>query len=155
MTQRAFRGVFDLASATSSNWRQAPLPEVLAFAYELFQSPSPVWLGSTEAGRARKCMASLSLTRPDRFDKFDSNGNINESTEGLFWLAANTVLGSRLQMKQSFVSYASIANSKGKKKVAFHRAPGATVQSGRSGTFIGHAGNHSGDCQAIIDVTAG
>ena len=153
MSQRAFPGVFDLASATSSNWRQEPLPEVLAFAYELFQSPSPVWLGSTEASRARKCMASLSLTRPDKFELFYSNGNLNESTEGVFWLAANTILGSHWQMKQPFVSSATIADSKGNKKVAFHRAPGATVQSGRSGTFTRQAGNCSGDCQAIIDVT--
>ena len=41
MNQRAFPGIFDLPSATSSNWRMAPVSEVLAVAYDLFQSPSP------------------------------------------------------------------------------------------------------------------
>ena len=99
-------------------------------------------------------MASLSLTRPDKFHFYNLNGNLNESTEGVFWLAANTVLGLRWQMKKPFSSPSTNGDSKGPRKVAFHRAPGATVQSGSSGTFIRQAGNCSGDCQAIIDVTA-
>ena len=153
-SQRAFPGIFDLSSVTSSNWRKAPLPEILAFAKELFQSPAPEWLGSMDASRARKCMISLSMTRPDKFDSFYSKGNMNESTEGLFWIAANTVLGSRWNMTAPSRNLATIVDSKGNKKVAFHRAPGATVKSGRSGTYIRQAGNCSGDCQAPIDVTA-
>ena len=57
-------------------------------------------------------------------------------------------------MKKPFSSSDTIGDSKGPRRVAFHRAPGATVQSGRSGTFIRQPGNCSGDCQAIIDVTA-
>ena len=53
-----------------------------------------------------------------------------------------------------FLLSALNVDSKGNKKVAFHRAPGATVHSGRTGTFIRQAGNCSGDCQAPIDVTA-
>ena len=48
MSQRAFPGVFDLSSVTSSNWRLAPVHEVLAFAQDLFHSPNPAWLGTTE-----------------------------------------------------------------------------------------------------------
>ena len=99
MSQHAFPGIFDLSSATSSNWRMAPISEVLAFAHNIFLSPSPDWLGTTEAIWARKCTASLALTRPDKFENLYSNGNLNPSTQGIFWLAANTVLGSRWQMK--------------------------------------------------------
>ena len=154
MCKRAFPRVFDLATVTSSNWRHAPLKEVLAFTTELFMMPRPILLGTTDASRARKCMATLAITRPDKFEKFYANGNLNESTEGIFWLAANQVLGSRWNMKMPVSSLRPNTDSKGNKKVAFHRSPGATVHSSRTGTFIRQSGNCSGNCQAPIDVTA-
>ena len=129
MSQRAFPGIFDLSSATSSNWRMALVSEVFTFAHDLFHSPSPNWLGTTESVRACKCMASLALTRPDKFENFYSNGNLNMSTEGVFWLAANIILGSRWQMKMPTSISATVDDSKGPRWVAFHHAPGATVQS--------------------------
>ena len=86
MSQRAFLGIFDLSSITSSNWCTAPMSEVLAFACDLFQSPSLAWLGTTEANRAQKGMASLALTRPDKFENPYSHRNLNKSTEGVFGL---------------------------------------------------------------------
>ena len=83
MSQSAFPGIFDLSCVASSHWRQAPVSEVLAFAQDLFQSPSPDWLGTTEVIRARKCMASLALTRPDKFENLYSNRNMHSSTEGV------------------------------------------------------------------------
>ena len=99
-------------------------------------------------------MASLALIRPDEFEHFYSDRNLDFSTEGGFWLAANTVLGSRWQLKMPTSISSKVDISKGPRRVAFHHAPGATVQSGRSGTFLRQPGNCSGDCQAIIDVTA-
>ena len=132
MCQRAFPGIFDLSSATSSNWRQALVSKIITFAHDLFQSPSPDLLGITEIICAPNCMASLALTRPDKFEHFYSNGNLDFSIEGGFWLAANTVLGSRWQMKMPTSISSTVDIFKGPRCVAFHHAPGTTVQSGRS-----------------------
>ena len=140
MSQRAFPGIFDLSSATSSNWRMAPVSEVLAFAHDMFHSPSPDLLGTTQAIRAQKYMASLALTRPDRFENLYSNGNLNPSTEGVFWLAANTILGSRWQMKMPTPLSAKVVDPKDPRRVAFHHPSGATVRSGRSGIFLQQPG---------------
>ena len=136
MRQRAFPGIFDLSSVTSSNWRQAPVPEIIAFAHDLFQSPNPDWLVTTEVIRARKCMASLALTRPDKFEHFYSNGNLDSSTGGVFGLAANKVLRSQWQMKRPTSLSSKVDLSKSPCRVAFYHAPDVTVQSGRSGTFL-------------------
>ena len=126
--------------------------EILQFVQDLFTSPSSDWLGVTEAVRARKCLASLAKTRLDKLETFYSHGNLNESTESAFWLAANMVLGSCWHMTSPAVARVGIP--KGPGKIAFHHAPGATVLYTRSGTFLQQPGTRSGNCQEAVDVTA-
>ena len=71
-----------------------------------------------------------------------------------FGLPLTQSLVQRWQMEKPLSSSDTVGDPKGPCRVAFHRASGATVQSGHSGTFLWQPGNYSGDCQAIIDVTA-
>ena len=103
------------------------MPEVLAFTKNLFKSPSPDWLGATDALRAQKFMALLVLARPEESEKFYSHRNLNMSTEKAFWLAAITDLGSCWQMKMPVSASAVVGNPKGPRKVAFHHSPGTTI----------------------------
>ena len=95
MSQKALPGIIDLPSPTTSNWRTAPLSEILQMIKDLFTSLALAWIGSMDALRARKCLVSSAKTGPDKFESLYSHGNLNESTKGSYWLAANKVLGSR------------------------------------------------------------
>ena len=145
MCQRASPAIFDLAFSLSFlTWRNAPRSDIHKFVLDLFSSPSPTWLTGIDALRARRCLFSLSKTRPDKFETFYTNGNLISSTEGAFWLAANQVLGSRWSMKAP--PAVKMGNHKGSRRVNFHHVPGATVLSNQAGTFIRKSGTRSGDC---------
>ena len=151
MCQRSFPGIFDLSNASSFNWRTAPRSNIHKFALDLFSSLAPAWLKGIDALCAQRCLFSLSKTRPDKFETFYTNGNLNSSTEGAFWLAANQVLGSRWHMKAPLAL--KMGNHKGIRRVNFHYAPGAKVLSYQAGTFLRQPGTRSGDCQEAIGVT--
>ena len=95
MCQRSFPGIFDLSNSSSSNWRTATRSDIHKFALDLFSLPAPAWLKGIDAFRARRCLFSLSITRPEKFETFYNNSDLISSTEGAFWLAANQALGSR------------------------------------------------------------
>lgn len=88
----------------------------------------------------------LAKIRPDHFDPLYKHGHLTDSTEGRFWLAANTIVGSRWLMNPP--PPVQVPNSGPpafcSKRVAFQYVD-ATVPSNSSGISLQQKGTCSGN----------
>eukprot|EP00532_Pseudo-nitzschia_australis_P005990 CAMPEP_0168170252 /NCGR_PEP_ID=MMETSP0139_2-20121125/4078_1 /TAXON_ID=44445 /ORGANISM="Pseudo-nitzschia australis, Strain 10249 10 AB" /LENGTH=311 /DNA_ID=CAMNT_0008087737 /DNA_START=230 /DNA_END=1163 /DNA_ORIENTATION=+ len=71
---------------------------ILVFCQHYVCEVLPGWLKDKWGNRAQCCAVSLCKIRPDKFESFYTHGNLDLTSEGRFWLAANMVLGSRWVM---------------------------------------------------------